>query len=398
MKYFRSCMAAFAAMLAALPANGFAQADAGQAQILLGDRIAFIQEDFPPSGQADIREILFKNPPENLDVKALQVWGRRLWEMAFWQMQDTALHIRLASPMSHRLGHTLIYRVPGWNWQVHYQLDWQAEQADHATLSAMLHIQNPSRRAYPKALISLRSVDQPYVVDKPFGRLELNLASALSGNWHNQSFQPEIPLVRTYALQLPAHIAAAGETSVSLLPPVTCRGVHSVYVWDQASFNVFPSTPGAKAALRHVLRIPNTTENGMGFPLPPGQLQVNDAPQSCFLPATAFPGMLSVDLGPVNVVQAIRASRPRAVPLPDGNRMQVQHILFENHTDRPADILFEEKPASPFVWQLESSSVSDVQRVNDTLLFSFQIPPKSNMTVTYRLLLTIPAVLPPSVP
>jgi hypothetical protein len=120
------------------------------ALLTIGPGWAWVREFFPSSGPHDLDRIVWSNPPPQLDLSTLQVWNvRRPWPVREWHWQPARpaspadesnplrwslnpaaapvantrpLELRLAEPLSHRMGHSLTYRLPGFDWHAFYRV------------------------------------------------------------------------------------------------------------------------------------------------------------------------------------------------------------------------------------------------------------------------------------
>ena len=221
---------AAAALLAA------AAAGARPAQLSIGQGWAWVREYFPPSGERDVETIVWSNAPPQVDLDTLQVWSvRRPWPLREWSWMRPAnppspenrpiawnpsgatpplpakdhLAIHLASPLSHRMGHSLAYRLPGLGWTASYRvvvrgIGPESIQSVQVDLAASIRIRNDTPTAFPDASVSLVGADVSLLPGpKPFGRLDLNLESPLSSLW--MDLRDPIPLLPNhYPLQTPA--------------------------------------------------------------------------------------------------------------------------------------------------------------------------------------------------
>ncbi len=403
-----------AALLAcALPAR------AEPTRLTVGQGWAWVRESFPSSGEAEIDRIVWTNPPPELELDTLQVWNvRRPWPIrecrwlestnaptpppdpaTTWRPPSPSpplqtrdrLDIRLAEPLSHRMGHSLTYRLPGLDWNAFYRVTVrgigpESVDAVQVDLDAFLQIRNDSPAAYPDARLSLVGADRSLLPPpKPFGLLDLNPDSALSDLW--LSLRDPAPLPpHAYPLETGASIPPRGQAEIHFAQ-VTRKPAQITHLCD--SDDVPSPSPQGGTPLRRLLLIPNTPGIGLGFPLPPGQADlflgtVRDAPsQSGHVLHTPFPGTLQLDMGPVETVRAIRqADDPR--PLPEGAWQADHSITLINQLSSPVQVQVIEKPATPLEWNLVRSSLP-CQESTRALRFDLTLPPRSTQPITYRL-------------
>ena len=387
--------------------------------LTVGQGWAWVREFFPSSGEKEIDRIVWTNPPPELVLDTLQVWNvRRPWPIQDWrwlgpEKSATAadaqplvwrprgnlqapparnrLEIRLAAPLSHAMGHSLTYRLPGFNWTAFYRvivrgIGPESIDAVQVDLSAFLRIQNGTSASYPDARISWVGVDASFQPPpKPFGLLDLNPDTALTDLWLAPQAPP--PLTPSfYPLQVEAGIPAHGQAEIQFAR-VLRKPAQIVHICD--SDEIPAPTPQGGLPLRRELRIPNTEVMDLGFPLPPGQADLflgaqRGAPiQTGHLLHTPFPGTLQLDMGTVDTVRASRQTGEE-VALPEGVRQADNAITLVNNLASPVHIEVVEKPATPMQWNLVRSSIP-CSETTRALHFDLTVPAKSTQTITYRL-------------
>ena len=405
--------------LVALLCGGASGVRAEPALITVGQGWAWVREFFPSTGEADIDRIVWTNPPAQLDPDTLQVWNvRRPWPIREWRRIDPdepappagdeplvwrprqarapapsrgRLEIQLAEPLSHRMGHSLTYRLPNFDWTAFYRVTVrgigpESIDAVQVDLTAFLRIQYGTSATYPDARVSVvgedRSLRPP---PKPFGLLELNPDSALSDLWLSLR-SPAPPLSSLYALKTEAGIPADGQAEIPFAR-VLRKPAQITHICDSAAIPA--PTPTGGLPLRRTLLIPNTAAMGLGFPLPPGQADLflgalRGAPfQSGHVSHTPFPGLLQLDLGAVGTVRASRQTGEE-IPLPEGARQTDHTITLINDLASPVRIQVIEKPVTPLQWNLVRTSVPCTETTG-ALSFDLTLPPQSTKTITYRL-------------
>ncbi|NLG35015.1 MAG: hypothetical protein GX548_06650 [Lentisphaerae bacterium] len=410
---------------AALTAAGLALpvlAPAQPALLTVGQGWAWAREFFPPSGERDIDHLVWTRPPRDVDLDTLQVWGvRRPWPVREWRWTGPGgasapetppeapvvwrpegidrprhpahdrLDIRLEAPLSHRMGHSLTYRLPGFDWEANYHITVRgigpkSIQSVQMDLAAYVRIENGTDASYPDARLSLVGRDgSQRPPPRPFGRLDLNPDTPLSDLWLN--LRDPIPLLpQHYALQAPASIPARGEAEIRFAA-VGRRPAAIVHVCDSDA--VPAPTQSGGLPLRRLLEIANTAANGLGFPLPPGDahLRIGAGSRGELLTGrvlhTPFPGRLRIDMGETDSVRATRQAGEE-VPLPEGVWQSDHTITLVNRLDSPVQIQIIEKPATPKKWNLVRSSVPAVETPG-ALRFDLTLPAQSTRTVDYRL-------------
>jgi hypothetical protein len=392
------------------------------ALLTIGPGWAWVREFFPSSGPHDLDRIVWSNPPPQLDLSTLQVWNvRRPWPVREWHWQparpaSTAdesnplrwslnpaaapvantrpLELRLAEPLSHRMGHSLTYRLPGFDWHAFYRVTVrgigpESIDAVQVDLAAYLRIQNNTAAAYPEARISLVGVDSFLRPPrKPFGLLDLNPDTPLSELWLARQ-EPAPLLPAHYPLQTEAAITAHGQSEI-LFARVTRKPAQITHICDS---DAIPSpTLRGGLPLQRMLLIPNTPAMGLGFPLPPGEADLflgalRGAPfQSAHVLHTPYPGTLQLNMGPVPTVRASRQAGEEE-PLPEGAWQSDHIITLVNELASPVRIQVIERPSSPKEWNLVRSSVP-CRESTRALHFDLTLPPQSTQTITYRLRLT----------
>ena len=393
---------------------------AAPALLTIGHGWTWVREFFPPSGDRDVSEIVWTNPPAQIDLDTLQVWNvRRPWPVREWRWVDSVattnqtpsnpplvwrphplpapppvrnqLQIIMAEPLSDIMGHALTYRLSGFDWRAFYRVTVrgigpQSIEAVQIDLSGYLRIQNRTSAAYPEARISLVGADESRnPPPKPFGLLDLNPDTPLTDLWlAPQKTEPLIPFV--YPLQTDASIPADGQAEIQFARVVR-KPAQIIHVCD--SDEIPAPTPTGGLPLRRKLLVANTSTVGLGFPLPPGDADlflgpVPGAPfQSGRVTHTPFPGTLELDMGTVDTVRASRMAGDE-VPLPEGAWQADYSIQLMNNLASPIRVLVLEKPATPMQWNLVRSSVP-CSATSRALNFDLSLPPQSTKTITYRL-------------
>ena len=410
-----------AALAAGFLLAGAAAAPAAPVQLTVGRGWAWVRETFPPSAERDLERFVWSNPPPQVQLDTLQVWNvRRPWPVQEWRwleppppapppagqplvwkprpdndpVHGKTLEIRLAEPLSVAMGHSLTYRLPGFDWRAYYRLTVrgigpESVDAVQVDLTGYLRIENKTGAAFPEALVSWTGVDDATLPPpKPFGLLDLNPDTALTDLWlAPQNTEPPVPAA--YPLQTPAAIPAEGTAGIQFAKVVR-KPAQITHVCD--SSEIPAPTPTGGLPLRRVLLIPNTAAMGLGFPLPPGQADLflgamRGAPsQSGRVLHTPFPGTLQLDMGPVETVRASRQAGEE-IALPDGARQADMTITLVNNLASPVRIQIEEKPATPMQWSLVRTS-SPCSESTRALHYDLTLPPQSAKTITYRLRLT----------
>ena len=395
-------------------------AQARPAQLTIGQGWAWVREFFPSSGSRDVETIVWSNPPPQIDLDTLQVWGvRRPWPIRDWRWQESGtpaataegqplvwtpkrglqpppfsrerLEIRLAAPLSHRMGHSLTYRLPGIDWHSFYRvvvrgIGPESIQSVQVDLTGALRILNDTPTAFPEARISLLGFD-PFLrpPPKPFGQLELNPDTPLSDLW--LALHDPIPLLPLhYPLQTPADIPAKGQAEIQFAR-VDRKPAQITHLCD--SGDIPSPTQSGGLPLRRMLLVPNTPAMGLGFPLPPGDANiflgaVRGAPiQAGHVFHTPFPGTLQIDMGSTDNVRATRQTDAE-VPLPEGAWQTDHSISLANQLNSEVHVRIVEKPTTPMQWNLVRSSIPCTVSSRE-LQFELTVPPRSSITVAYRL-------------
>jgi hypothetical protein len=418
MSAFRQLLLRLLPLAAALLGCALA-VQAEPALITVGQGWAWVREFFPPSGEKDIDRIVWTNPPPRIDLDSLQVWNvRRPWPIQDWRwLQPEApappaavgppvwspresrpsapsqnrLEIQLAEPLSHSLGHSLTYRLPGFNWTAFYRVTVRgigptSIESVQVDLTAFLRVQNGTAASYPDARISWFGVDTTFLLPpKPFGLLDLNPDTALTDLW--LAPPDSAPLEPSYyPLETEASIPPNGQAEIQFAR-VLRKPAQITHICD--SDDIPAPTPQGGLPLHRVLRIPNTAAMGLGFPLPPGQADLflgvmRGAPfQSGHMLHTPFPGTLQLDMGTIDSVRASRQSGEE-MALPEG-ASQVDHTLtLVNDLASPVHVEVVEKPETPRQWNLVRTSVP-CRETTRALHFDLTLPPKSSQTILYRL-------------
>ncbi|MBR4189584.1 MAG: hypothetical protein IKQ55_06430 [Kiritimatiellae bacterium] len=411
-----AALAAFLAAATAVPA-----ADPPATQMTIGVGEAWVRLHFPPSGRAELTSLRWPDPPDGLDPSTIRVWTpKRPAPLEEWRWRDDspaapsapdapvvwqpnpapstspavprALELLLASPLSDAMGHSLTFRLSGFSWAAHYHMTVRGLGASslkqaQIDLSGTVRIQNGTATAWPGVRLSFAgSLDPaPPAAPKPFGLVALDRDSPLTAPWFPAPpAEPDVP--GHWPLRIPADLAAGSPTEIPFLHTER-KPARVVHAYD--SDRVPLPTPAAGVPLDRWILIPNTPEMGLGHPLLPGPLDWTMATRSprpavhtVTLAHTPFPGTLRVPLGPVDGLRTARAALPPE-DLPDGTRLVDCTIRFTNDLDGEADIEATERPPVP-AWNLVSSSIP-CTATDETLLFSFSLPPRASKTLTYRI-------------
>ncbi|MDD2239545.1 MAG: hypothetical protein PHI93_02670 [Kiritimatiellae bacterium] len=394
------------------------------AQLMIGQGEVWVREFFPPTGERDIERIAWDHPPPGVDLDSLQVWSvGRLWPVRDWRWRASAvttaatdeaaavvwrprdttpirrparevLDITLDRPMSHRMGHSLTYCLPGLDWRAFYRIvvrgiGPESIQSVQVDVEAHIQIHNKTSASFPHAQLSLTGSDAPlHPPPKPFGLLALNPDTPLSDLW---LFRPASPtrLPHHYPLNTSANLPAHHATDL-IFARVARKPAHIVHRCD--SDQIPSPTQSGGLPLQRLLRIPNTAANGLGFPLPPGRADLflgraHGAPlQAGYVDHTPHPGLLEIDMGPTETVRATRQAEVE-VPLPEGAWQADHTIILVNRLGSPVQVVAIEKPDTPMQWDLVRSSIPCTATTHE-LQFDITLPPHSTQTITYRLRLT----------
>lgn len=405
--------------LAAILLGGALPVQAEPARITVGQGWAWVREFFPASGEKDVDRLVWTNPPPGIDLESLQVWNvRRPWPVQEWrwlQPESAAapgaddplvwrpggtaptvpsrdrLEIRLAEPLSPRMGYSLTYRLPGFNWSAFYRVTVrgigpESIEAVQVDLAAVLRIQNDTTAVFPDARISWVGVDAAFLPPpKPFGLLDLNPDTPLTDLWLRPA-DPAAPVPALYPLETEAKIPANDQAEIQFAHVVR-KPAQITHLCD--SGDVPAPTPQGGLPLRRALRIPNTPAMELGFPLPPGRAEVflgtlRGAPfQTGHVLHTPYPGTLQIDLGTVDTVRA-RRQAGEEIDLPEGVKQADHVITLINDLASPVHVQVVEKPATPMQWNLVRSSIP-CRQTTRALHFDLTVPAKSTHVITYRL-------------
>lgn len=401
-------------------------------QLTVGQGEAWVRLHFPPSGENELRDIRWENPPDGLDPSTLRVWTpKRPSPLAEWHWleEDDAppaasdaplvwtpptgtrtaglpaaarprtLLLHLAEPLSDAMGHSLTFRLPGFSWSARYHLTVRglgATSLKQAQIDCIgtVRVENGTATPWPGVRLSFAGPrDAPPDTrppEKPVGLPELDRNSPLTRPWFPPD-APEPPVPAWWPLRLPADLDAESHADIAFLT-VRRKPARIVHVYDSATVP-FP-TPEPGLPLERRLLVPNTREMGLGFPLLPGQLDwtlgtrtAHPAVHTVAIPGTPFPGTLAVPMGPVDGLRAVRGSRP-PVDYPDGTRQLDCILLFANDLDGEAELQGTEAPPAA-AWNLVSSSAPCTAE-DGLLRFSLTLPPRSRTEFRYRIRLPAP--------
>jgi hypothetical protein len=304
---------------------------------------------------------------------------------------QAALEIHLEAPLSHRLGHFLIYQLPGLSWRAFYHVIVRNMGATSITdvqvdIQAVLRLRNDTDAAFPRAQVSLYGEDAFLLPPpKPFGLLDVNPDSPLAEAWlPPPAAEPLIPAVYPFRLEtaLPAH----DETELSFAH-VTRKPARIVHLCDSSA--VPSPSPAAGVPLRRLLLVQNTPAIGLGIPLPPGEADVhlgtsrNVPIQTGHVRHTPYPGTLQMDMGRVPAVRAVRKAA-EWLPQADHSRVADFDIVLMNDLDAPARIHVLERLEVSGQWHLVRTSTPATEQ-QDALLYDVVVPANSSKTIQYRL-------------
>lgn len=402
----------------------------------IGQGQAWVRTFFAPSGQREIDELVWTNPPIGMEADTLWVWSpKRPAPLSQWQWidasdavsppaavegseeellrwsptstalipgkaPDRALRLSLAAPLSDAMGHSLTFRLPGLNWTATYHvivrgLSAASMRSAQVDMTGSVLIQNDTSSAWPEVELSFAgsedSRDAVSIADKPPGLLALDRDSPLTALWFGAE-QTEPPVPAFYPLRLRAALPALGATEVTFvrIERKPAQVIHA-YSADDIPF----PTISEGLPLERILRVANTAELGLGFPLLPGRVELMTGMGSrhvplrtIAIPYTPFPGTMRLSLGPVQGLRAARASGP-ATDLPDGSRLMDFSITFINDLEGEAEIHAIELPPVASEWDLVRASIPCTSS-GGTLQFDLILPGHSQRTFTYRLRLPTP--------
>lgn len=390
------------------------------ARVTIGPGWAWVREFFPPSGSREITQIIWTNPPAEVELDTLQVWNvRRPWPLQQWRwgqevpaMPQNAseapvrwqpadapasppdlnrLEIVLAEPLSHTMGHSLTYRLPGLIWNAFYRvivrgIGPQSIEAVQVDLTGTLRVENPTGASFARAQVLLVGHDETrQPPPKPFGWVDLNPETPLADLWRQVTeVSPQVPFLFPLNVEVP--ISPYGQTEFTFARVIR-KPAFITHVCDS---EMIPApTPKGGLPLRRMLWITNSPAMGLGFALPPGHADLflgasRGAPhQSGWVQHTPFPGILSLDMGMVDSVRAARWQEGEQ-PLPEGGAQSEHVIQVFNQLDSPVRIQIKERPVTPRPWSLIRSSRPCTQSTG-LLLFDLSLEPQSSQAIRYRL-------------
>lgn len=397
-------------------------------EMLIGQGEAWVRVHFPPSGQGELKTLLWDSPPDGLDPDTLRVWSpKRPASLGEWRWVEDgdvapppspdaplvwppaataaprhrALELTLDPPLSDAMGHSVTFHLPGFLWTAHYHLTVRGlgpsslKQAQIDCVGAV-RIDNATATAWPGVRLSFagpRDAPPEFLAPpKPVGSPELDRDAPLAAPW----FPPDAPepaVPSAWPLRLPADLAAGVPTEIPFVR-IARKPAAVVHVYDSGLVPLPTPPPGIPLERR--LAIPNTREMGLGFPLLPGRLDWTLASRAAHpdvhavaVPNTPYPGTLHVSLGSIDAIRAARETRP-PVDYPDGTRQIDFVILFSNDLDGEADIEATERPPAA-TWNLVSSSIPCTV-ADDSLRFSFSLPGHTRKTLAYRIRLPAPSL------
>ncbi len=155
-------------------------------------------------------------------------------------------------------------------------------------------------------------------------------------------------------------------------------------------------TRGPGAAPYLLITFDNKKDYAGGRPTPPGEAVIHVGNRSgsiyqrAWFKHTTVDGEIRIDLGRIDGVFARRVDRG-GTPRPDGVTEQMYEIRIDNRTPHRVGMLIEEAPPVAATWQVLRSSIPH-QMLNRRLLFTPEIPPRTETTFNYTLRVTGPSI------
>ncbi len=285
----------------------------------------------------------------------------------------------------------LSYRVTGFKWSTHYQVAIRGEFEDEkepvsVDLDGLVRISNPCSVAFRD--VTIRFVGVPLEnpnPSKPPGLLMLDSDSALADLWRNPIPGPQTEY--EYILPRPTTLKASTLTDIFIVRTARTPATH-IYSMVSEEFPV--GVADRDRALENWIVFKNTAANRLGFPLPPGPVDVylgamrNRLLQSAWFARTPVEGELRIDLGRAEDVRGVRVSRGQTAPV-GGYFEQTFAIILRNRKTTDVRVEVDEKPSINLPWNMISATKAFVEVPPQRLRFSPVIKANGEEVIEYKL-------------
>lgn len=284
---------------------------------------------------------------------------------------------------------TVSYRLPGLAWSAQYQLAARGEQKGEieplsVDLLGWINLANPTARGFSNAQVRLIGANRPPVASvKEPGFVDLEntpLATHLAGE------ETRAPHLYRYDLPGKVTLPPLAQLRVPLVD-VMRKPAERLYVLKAEDFPLDSHWRGLP--LRKYIVVKNDAARGLGFPMPPGPMEVflggmrTLLLQDAWLPHTPPGGEIRMDLGTVGDVRGARRrldSRTRA----DGYLEADYAIQVENQRAVGVRVEVDEKPSVALEWSvLRANRLFDMR--NQRMRFTLDLAPGETAVITYQL-------------
>jgi hypothetical protein len=296
---------------------------------------------------------------------------------------------RIKSPGTwKRAGIHVTYVVRDMGWTAAYQVSVRGEQAGDrepisVDLSGNVRLDNNCGRTFSNASVRLVGLEQPgELKQKEPGFLMLNEDSPLADLWRQQ--QEGRGAENEYFLPNRVTIKARNRTEAALVRTIRTPAsrIHLLTSEDVPE-------GGREHPLRKFISFNNTPENKMGFPLPPGPVEIfiggmrSHFLQEGWISHTPANEAIRIDLGFANDVRARRGSRGKSPPVA-GYFEEIFGISIVNMRDAEVRVEVDEKPPLNLEWDVIRAGKAYTE-TGKRLKFISTIGPGGSDDFEYRL-------------
>jgi len=355
---------------------------------LRGQPVRFLSPDGQQVIEGRLTEVLAEHAVLRTPVGILLLPSPLSYRILLDSLPD-AVQLRpslLATVSSERSGNAqalLRYLLNGISWQMRYY----AHLPDTGTqlrLQSYAFIHNATEEHFENAQLSLvagQPQRQPSVVFEAAAALrtaEAKLAEAIPaevfGDYYRYELPQRVTLLPRQQLSVPVFDAVV--SSVERLYRIRTLSAHS-----------------GRLSAELTLRIPNTTANGLGIPLPAGIVQV----YSAALEQPGFLGESPLAQTPVGDTAVITLGRAFDIQAQQRRREQRElspttvqltyEILLHNRRPAPAtvELAFQVSEWNVVEWDIVRSSHPYRREEAQTVVFQTQLAGKSRETITFTL-------------
>ena len=317
--------------------------------LTVGADITVVREVRPLSVGRGEQEILLTGIPEQADLSTLTLRLRRVpVQLLEWQWAGLdedglgTVRARIHMPVGGQHAFEVTYQVGGIFWQVDYQITpntsgggWDHERS-RVMFVGRAHLENLTGRTFADARILLVGADprQPRRAERRPGSLQLG-DSPLAEAW--RPVRPDPPMTHRYALPQRLDVPARTTTTTEWIRADNVSAT-ALYVMNARDIPLTMETEDYPLA-RHLLLL-NRTAEGLGWPLPPGDVRVAMPPGNSIkgrLAHTPVNAEIRLEVGPDERVRGRRERLFRTV-VREGRFEEMYHLWVHNQHDRAIDV------------------------------------------------------------